>query len=41
MNKRDSKGGRLDREIELGMRYVGEGMEHNEHDKVSTEGKKI
>ena len=28
MDERDSKGGRIDREIELGMRYVGEGMQH-------------
>ena len=41
MNERDSKGGRVDREIELGMRYVGERMEHDEHSKLSTEGKQL
>ena len=39
MDERDSKGVRIDREIELRMRYVGEGMEHDEHNKFSTEGK--
>ena len=28
MDERDGKGGRIDREIELKMRYVGEGMKH-------------
>ena len=41
MDERDNKEERIDREIELGMRYVGEGMEHNEHSKFSTEGKQF
>ena len=41
MDERDSKGGRIDREIELGMRFMEERMEqeeHNEHSNVFTEG---
>ena len=41
MNEWDSKGGRIDREIEFGLRYVGEEMEHDEHKKFSTEGKQF
>ena len=35
MDERDRKGGRKDREIELGMRFMEERMEHDEHSKVS------
>ena len=41
MDERDSKGGRKDREIELGMRLIERRMEHdkhNEHSNVFTEG---
>ena len=31
MDERDSKRGRKDREIELGMRFMEEKMEHDEH----------
>ena len=38
MDERDSKGGRKDREIELGMRFMEERMEHDEHNNVFTKG---
>ena len=31
MNERDSRGGRKDREIELGMRLMERRMEHDKH----------
>ena len=43
MDERDSKGGRIDRKIELGMRYVEEGIEHtrNTSDSPTKENKFI
>ena len=41
MNEHDNKGGRIDREIELGMRFKERRMEHKKHDEhsnVFTEG---
>ena len=35
MDERDSNGGRKDRKIELGMRFIEERMEHDEQGKVS------
>ena len=38
VDERDNKGGRKDREIELGKRFMERRMEHDEHIKVFTEG---